>query len=201
MDARTSRLAAVAGVSSPIVLLATLVAGATLSDGYDWPREAFSVIGGTGGTAALVFNVGVVAGGLLALPFAWLLWTVWRPVLGALYGIVGLSFVVAGAFPIGSPFHDVAAAIFVVGPLVPVVAGIVDWRAGNPHLALGQVLLGVVAVSVWIPYDLGVESAQVGYGGAELAAILVLAAWSVGTVARLWSSGGADSIDSSASTA
>lgn len=186
MDDVRERVTTAAGVCSPLVLLAALGSGAALDPGYDWPTEAFSVIGASGGPAATVFNVGVVGGGLVALPFAWRLWTDWHPAPGGLYGLFGFAFVVAGAFPIGTALHDVAAAIFFVAPLLPWTAAVLDWRADRRRGAVAQALLGLAAVAVWIPYDLGIESAQVGYGGAELVAVLVIAVWSVAAAARRW---------------
>ncbi|WP_436908479.1 DUF998 domain-containing protein [Halosimplex marinum] len=201
MADRIRRLATAAGVCSPATVLLTLGVGAALATGYDWPAEPFSVIGATEGAAALAFNAGLVAAGGLALPFAWRLWTARSRVSGGLYALLGASFAVAGLFPMGSPLHAVATVIFLVAWLLPWIAGVADWRAGRRRVGAAQVALGTAALAVWLPYDLGLRRAQVGYGGAELVSILAVGAWSVWTALELWRADRTDGATAAPSTA
>lgn len=179
------RAGPVAGVLAPVVLLATVLGGALAVPSYQWPTDPFSDVGGTGGIVALAFGAGLVLSGLLAVAFAAVLWRRWRPSLGVLYGIGGVGLAGAGVFPVGSGLHAVVALFFVTCWLPLVVAGIGDWRAGQRLRGTAAVVLGLVAVGVWLPYDVGVEWAMVGYGAAELVTFLAWGAWSAWTAVRV----------------
>lgn len=173
----------------PAVLLATLAFGAVSSPVFDWPVDPFSLIGAADGRTATLFNAGVIVGGLVSLPFAVRLWRGWRPLIGALYAVVGLSFAGAGLVPAAPDaiLHELFGAVVFLGiwPLLW-TAGTVDWRAGNRRAGSAAFALGTVALLVWLPYDLGVTWAQVGYGAAELISLLAFTLWSVWTAIRLW---------------
>lgn len=179
------RAGPVAGVLAPIVLLATVLGGALVTPSYQWPTDPFSDVGGTGGAVALAFGAGLVLSGLFAVAFAAVLWRRWRPSLGALYGIGGVGLAGAGIFPVGSGLHAVAALFFVTCWLPPVVAGVSDWRVGQRPRGTAAVLLGLLAIGIWLPYDFGVAWATVGYGTAELVTFLAWGAWSAWTALRL----------------
>lgn len=201
MGDSSHRFATVAGVCSPVAALVSIGVATALFSGYDWPTAPFSVMGTGGGPAALVFNGGLVVAGVLALPFAWRLWTARRPLFGILYALLGVSFAVAGAFPMGSPLHAVATGIFLIGWLLPSAAGVADWRNGRRSVGIAQCVLGTAVLAVWLPYDLGLERAQVGYGGAELVSLLVIAGWSAWTARELWRGGRSGTADDTPSIA
>lgn len=173
-----------AGIAMQGVLWATLVGGGLASSAFSWPTDPFSVVGSTGGALATAFNLGLIAGGVLALPVAAWLWTAWRPLIGAIYGLTGLSFVLAGVFPIPSPLHELAAAIFVFAWLLCWIAAADDWRGSDRRIAALEFALGAAAVAVWLPYDFAIASAQIGYGAAEAVAIGAFSVWTVLTVFR-----------------
>lgn len=182
------RAVVVAGVIAPAVLLATFAVSAP-SPAFDWPSDPFSVIGATDGWFALTFNAGLVLGGLLSLAFAVRLWRAVSPLVGGAYAVVGLSFAGAGLFPAteGAVLHEIFGALAFFGiPLLLWIAAVVDWRAGKRRAGAATFGLGSVALLVWLPYDLGLAWAQVGYGAAEAISLLAFAAWSGRTAVRLW---------------
>ena len=197
---RTGRAGPVAGVLAPVVLLATVLAGVLATPSYQWPTDPFSVVGGTDGVGALAFNAGLVLSGCLAVVFATALWRRWRPALGALYAVGGVGLVGAGLFPVGSGRHEIAALFFVTAWLPPLVAGAGEWRAGQRKRGGAAVLLGLLAIGVWLPYDFGVEWAMVGYGAAELVTFLAWGAWSAWTAFRLGGRSAADGTTHGVST-
>lgn len=166
------------------LLWTSLVGGAVASAVFTWPTDPFSIVGSTGTAVATAFNLGVIASGLLALPAAAWLWTEWRPLVGALYGLTGVSFALAGVFPMPSPFHELAAAIFVAVWLLCWVAAVDDWRDGHRRIGGLEFALGTAAVVVWLPYDFSIEAAQMGFGAAEAVAIGTFTLWTVLTVYR-----------------
>lgn len=177
------------GTLGPAVVLVTIAYGAGQSTAFSWPTDPFSVVGATGTTTALVFNVGLVLAGCCLLAFAPVLVRRLSRAVGLLYGLVGLSFAGAGAFPMGDGLHEVFGAGAMFGTWVLLwVAGVVDWRAGRRRAGGVAVALGCGVLAVWLPYDLGLTWAQLGLA-AELATFLAFAAWSCWMAVRLWDFG------------
>lgn len=172
------------GIAMQGVLWTTVIGGALASPLFTWPTDPFSIVGSGDGAVAMAFNVGLLASGVLALPFAAWLWRVRGRLPGALYGLTGLSFVAAGLFPIPSSLHEIAAGIFVFVWLLCWAAGVADWRRERRWHGAVQFALGVASVAVWLPYDFGIEWAMVGYGAAEAVALAVLTMWTLWTVHR-----------------
>lgn len=167
------------GLAGPVVVLGTLLASAALSPRFRWPSDPFSVAGRPGDPAAPLFTVGVVLGGLLAVAFAARLRRDHGRLEAALYAAVGLSFVLAGAFPVGSGLHGVVAApIFLAVPLLLLTSGARRWCAGRRRAGLAWTGLGGLALLVWLPYDLGLAWAWIGFAAAELVAVGAFAVWS-----------------------
>lgn len=190
---RTGRYGAWAGVASQVILLVTVSVGMTVSQVFEWPTDPVSVVGTTDNLTATAFNAGLALTGLLMVAFAVTLWRVWRPSIAALAGLVGLSFALAGIFPIGSGLHNIATGIFLFGWLLLWWAGIVDWRAGNRLVGAATFALGTAAIGVWLPYDIGVESLQIGYAAAEVVCFAALGLWVVWTGRRFFGTGASQS--------
>jgi hypothetical membrane protein len=188
MDATRDRESTAAGIAGPAVLLATLAVGGLLSPAYEWPTDPFSTIGAAGGHTATLFGAGITLGGLLFLPFAARLWLTLSRVVGGAYAVVGLSFAGAGLVPaIGdAPLHELFGAVAFLGLwILPWIAGVVDWRAQDRRAGATAVALGSVALVAWLPYDLGLTWAQIGYGAAELVSLVAFALWSALAAVRL----------------
>ena len=178
----------VAGALAPAVFLVTFAVSGLSSPMFDWPSDPFSVIGATDGGIALAFNAGLTLGGLASLPFAVLLWRAVSRLVGGAYAVVGLSFAGAGLFP-GTPgavAHEIFGALAFLGIwLLLWLAGYLDWRAGKRRAGATALALGSVALLVWLPYDFGLQWAQIGYGAAEAVSLSAFALWSVRTAVRL----------------
>lgn len=176
-----------AGVAWPIAFLATVVSGGLASPVFSWPTDPFSVVGTTGDATAAAFNAGLVATGIVALVFAAWLWRRYHRAVGAVAAVVAASTAGAGLFPAGQVAHAAFGAGLLVGAWVWLWAAAgVDWRRGNAGPAAVAFLLGTAAVAVWLPYDLGVAWAQLGYGFAELVTVAAVGSWSVWTAARAY---------------
>lgn len=65
--------------------------------------------------------------------------------------------------------------------LVPLTAGVVEFRCGDRRPALSAFGLGLVGIGIWLPYDFGLEAAQVGYGAAELVTLGAYTMWALWT--------------------
>lgn len=175
------------GIVFPVMLLGTVSAAAFTSPTYRWPAEPFSVIGQASDPASLLLNGGLVASGLLGLPFAWLLARDRHAIVAAGYALIALGFAAAGVYRVPTAAHEVAAVIALFGVwLVPWLLAALDWRAGDRRATGIGVGFGALAVVGWLPYDLGLAWAQAGYGAVELLVLLTFAGWSGWLARRHW---------------
>ena len=200
MERTTQKFRIATGVLTPLAALGTFVGSAALSTSYRWPSEPFSVIGGEGNLLALLFNAGLVATGLLSIPFATLLWIVHSKSEGVLFSLIGLMFIGAGVFPMkGDPSSGeflmgggtIAHAIFGSGIFLGVslyllLAGAKRLRSGESRAGLTAIGLGLITILVWLPWDFGLLWAWVGWGAAELLVVVCFGLWNVFTVGQLW---------------
>lgn len=189
MERPTEKLRIASGVLTPLVALGTFGISAALSTTYTWPVEPFSVIGAEGNLTAVLFNAGLVATGLLAVPFATRLWTATSRAVAVLYAMVGVMFIGAGVFPIGgdSIAHELfGAGIFLGIWLLLWTAGILEWRTGARREGMATVELGSITLVVWLPYDFGLTWAQIGLGAAEAVVVVCFGVWSAWVASKHW---------------
>lgn len=194
-----------AGVVSPVAVLAGSAVGALSTPAYDWPTAPLSVIGTTGGPGAVVFTAGLLLGGVAAVWFAAGIRRDVGPVVAGLCGVVGVSLAGAGLFPSVDGTVGLLHALFGAGALFGIwlllwAAGVHDWLAGARRRGAAIVLLGTATLAVWLPYDLGIESAQLGYGAAEVVTFVAFGLWSGWTARRLGDGGPSGSAGSAVRT-
>lgn len=177
------RAARYAGQAAPAVAFGGILLATVLAPWFSWPGDALSDLGvAATSSVALLFNGALVAGGLLALPYAGALWadagadtdanggtgtTVDRlaaRTVAVLFGLSAVLMALVGVFPIPA---ELAVAGTVVEPHGPVAVGFylgltatlaVDGlrrlreRAGQASLALA-----VVHVGYWLVWAAGVR--------------------------------------------
>ena len=161
-DASRRRLATTCGLAAPVValgavVLATLVAS---PETFTWRARALSDMGRYGTRTFLLFNGGLILGGLLGVPFGWRLWLaarnrlerlgvvlLWAASL-ALIG-VGVFFLGHDAFYLDAELHGPAALLhFGLAPIA-------QWLYGSGLVLEGDARLGLVSVWLGIAHPLG----------------------------------------------
>jgi len=153
------RLAGVCGVIAPLVALSSIFLAIAYSPWFNWTDNALSDLGV--GTAAFLFNSGLIVGGLLGLVFSLGMVQVLRKRVLGLAGafmlvLAAVSLVGVGVFPetAGRIHFYVSVAFFAFGPSSLLLVGIAlaresSWR----KLGVFSVLTGAFAVAVWaVPY-------------------------------------------------
>lgn len=179
--------ATAAGVVAPVVALVAVALAVTASSTFSWASSALSDLGRPGTATATLFNAGLVAGGLLGLPFAVRLVRSRRvhPAPGVLFGLTSLVLALIGTFPIGHRFHyPVSAAFFVLVTVTLVAAGLLHWRSGGRVRGVIEVALGATNLLAWVAWWALLRDA-VGIAAPETVGALVLAGWTAGTASWL----------------
>jgi hypothetical membrane protein len=170
-------LARLFGHAAPVVTLGAILLATAVSDSFTWTDSALSDLGVTTGTA-LLFNGGLVVGGLLALPYAYALWIAARSVFGRLtaiaFALAATAMGLVGVFVSGHPLHlPVALSFYLLVTVTLVFDGLARRAAWEGRLAA---LLGVAHFVGWV---LWVAGSRFGTGLAvpETVGALVFALW------------------------
>lgn len=183
-------------VAAPLLLVGVLAAS-LLDPSFSWWDGSLSHLGelpggrgwldaGLDQPSVLLFNGSLVAAGLLALPFAWLLHgDAFQPLerTGATALVVALLALVAvGSFPQPSPFHVPAAMAFVVATTGFLwIYGSGTLQRGRTRLGAATLALGATLICGWLAWDSLAPSA--GMAVPEFLGIAVLAAWTFAAAA------------------
>lgn len=183
------------------MLLATV-----LSPEFAWRENALSNLGVTWTdagttTTAVLFNGGLITGGLLGVTVAVSLYRgsnrrtdrVVLALTGATLALMGL----VGVFPQGEMLHfPVAIAFFLSVSVTMWVDGGLRYRVGERRQG-GLVAAGGTAnILVWVVWFAVVETPSEGLAVPEMVGALVFAAWLLAAVVRLSGGQGAASMDS-----
>lgn len=192
-------VAAACGLAAPIVAAAAILAATLLDPAFAWTTSALSDTGAlpAGRSVSLspslvrsspqvpVFNGGLIATGLLGLPFAWRLWTAAEHVgqrAGAAWYALAVVFLgLVGVFPLPHPLHGpVAVGHFATATVALWVYGSGTVLAGRPRAGLATIWLGIGHVLVWIGWALALASGPVpGIAIPETVGAAIFGGWTV----------------------
>jgi hypothetical membrane protein len=177
MQTDTRRLAATAGVVSAVGTPTLIVLATLLAPWFSWAGNALSDLGVAPQTA-LLFNGALIGGGLVSLPFAWLLWHQRGGIGGAvratLFALTGLTLAGIGVFPSDTELHfPVAVSFFLILTATLTLDGLL--RRGDRS---GQLTLAAAATHVlgWVAWGQGLRPGP-GLALPEFVGALALSTW------------------------
>lgn len=171
------------GVAGSGLGLTATLAATLLSPTFSWTANALSDLGAPTAANPWLFNGGLVVAGVIAMPFAWVLFATARHVLehvGAASfagSVVGLALV--GLFPVGTALHAPAAvAYFLLFTVAMWLYGTGAALAGDVRRGLVSIWLGIGHVLAWLAW---VAVGPDGIAVPELVGSVILLAWLVWT--------------------
>jgi len=165
------KLARYSGIAAPAAALGAIVLATIVAppETFTWHDRALSEMGRYGAPTFFLFNGGLIAGGLLGLPFVWWCWITSHNTLERL-GVVLLAIAVLGLIGVGVFFlehtavyletslHGLAAlSVFGVAPFASWVYGSGAALAGDGRLAVASVWLGNVHPLAWLGWLLSLD--------------------------------------------
>lgn len=163
-DRNWRRIATTCGLAAPIVALGAILLATLLAspETFTWRDRALSDMGRYGTRTFLLFNGGLILGGLLGVPFGWRLWTASRTGLerlgvvllwGATVGLlgVGVFFIGHTDFYLGTDLHAPAALLyFGLAPFAQWIYGTGQILADERNVGLVSIWLGLVHPLAWL---------------------------------------------------
>jgi hypothetical membrane protein len=185
------RVSVVAGVLAPVLTLGAIFAATLLSPSFSWTANALSNLGGKYAAVAtpttrLLFNNGLVLGGLVGLGFGPALLAARRNVVELLgTGLFGLTLgamALIGVFPQHlDPHFTVAVGFYTLLSLAFWGYGAGNWLAGARRRGLLTVGAGVLNLSTWVVWGLTGPFTRPGLALPEIVGATAFGVWAVAT--------------------
>jgi hypothetical membrane protein len=181
-----------AGVLAVVVALGSVLLATLLSPSFTWTGHALSNLGGryhpaSTSTTRLVFNYGLMAGGLLGSGFGYALYRAYRnrvELLGIVsFGVTLLFMALVGVFPQHrDPHMFVAVAFYTVLSLALWTYGVGNLLAGASRRGAVTVGLGAVNAGSWAVWAVTGDVSRGGVAIPEIVGALIFGGWALATV-------------------
>ncbi|RXK49192.1 DUF998 domain-containing protein [Halorientalis pallida] len=180
-----------AGLAAPVLSLVGVLLATLVSPSFAWTGNALSELGGPADPVAtdltrLLFNGGLIAGGVVALGFGYALLLTARNLVElagiGLFGLTSLSMALIGVFPLPQAAHFVVAVSFyVLLSLALWVYGAGGVLAGDRTRGGVTVCLGVLNAGAWTVWVATGRVSRPGLALPEVVGAAALAGWTVAT--------------------
>jgi len=156
-DVAWLKISGISGIVTPIVAFTFISLAVTSYPQFSWMENALSDLGVQEGATAVLFNSGLVIGGILALVFASGLFIFLREkILGRIGAFLlvldVLALIAIGIFPSNvKPMHHYASvAFFVLFPVSMIVLGATFLFMAEVKMGLFTFLVAMVVAVVWM---------------------------------------------------
>lgn len=148
---------AICGILAPLVTFALIFFSIASHPGFSWTGNCLSDLGVVAGNTGLIYNLAMIAGGLLALGFAFGLFSEAGKISASIFILVALSLAAIGVFPENArPYHMVASAsFFILFPISMLFAAHHFWGQRKAMAAFTLALV-VATISGGILNEMGV---------------------------------------------
>jgi hypothetical membrane protein len=183
-----------AGLTAPVLSLVGVLLATVLSPSFAWTANALSDLGAPTDPVAtdltrLVFNGGLILGGIAALGFGYAMYLVARNLVElagiGLFWLTSLSMALIGVFPLPQDAHFlVAVSFYIFLSLSLWVYGAGNFTAGDRTRGGATVGLGVLNAAAWAVWTFTGEFGRPGLALPEVVGAAALAGWTVATA--LW---------------
>ena len=167
---------AICGILAPIVTFTLMFLSISSHPIFSWTGDCLSDLGVVAGNTGFIYNTAMIAGGLLALGFAFGLFSQTGKISAAIFILVALSLAAIGVFPENArPYHIWASqAFFILFPISMLFAAKHFWK-DRKLLASFTLALVVITIAGGILNEMGVFGP--GCAIAEMIGAVCVGAW------------------------
>lgn len=151
------KIAGASGILAPIIAFTCIFLAIAFYPQFSWTENALSDLGVEKGISTILFNSGLIIGGVLALIFAFGLFTLLRDSIlgkvGALLFILAtMALTAIGVFPenIKPTHYLVSVAFFALSPIALLVITVAFMRMAKPKMGAFTFIIALTAAAVWI---------------------------------------------------
>jgi hypothetical membrane protein len=174
---RIDSIARDSGLIAPVLVIGTIVAATVVSSEFTWTASALSELGVEDGLPAMLFNGGLVVGGVLALPYAVALRRQGTRSVAALFVLALIAMALVGVFQMGHPLHlPVAVGFYLFATATMIADGLARRQRRTGRATL---VLAVLHLAAWSSWVAGVRPGP-GLALPELAGAVAFAVWMIG---------------------
>jgi len=159
------KISGVCGTIAPIVAFTFILLAILTFPQFSWTGNALSDLGVQEGVTAILFNSGLVIGGILALVFASGLFVLQKTMMGRIgvfiFVLTALAFMAIGVFSENAePTHYyVSVMFFVLFPISMFVIGVAFLLTAKLKMGFFTFLAAIVAALIWtIQWTIGFGS-------------------------------------------
>jgi len=156
------KLSGICGVLAPIVAFAGIFLAIAAYPEFSWQNNALSDMGSSEGITRMLFNNGLILGGLIGAVFAagfflYLKNGLLGKASAAIFFLDALALTAIGVFPgdFAPQTHIhyyVSVAFFALFPISGIMVAVSFWKAGRKRLVAFTVALAAVAAAVWVAH-------------------------------------------------
>ncbi len=151
------KIAAAAGLVAPPLVFAFILTAIATWPKFSWFNNALSDLGVQNGATAVIFNTGLIVGGLLFIIFAIGLFNIASKRIvskagAAIFVLACLMLIAIGVFNENfSPTHYlVSVGLFVFMPISMLTLAAAFWVEGKHGLSVFTFALAILAAAVWV---------------------------------------------------
>lgn len=150
------KISGVCGTIAPIVAFTFILLAILNFPQFSWTGNALSDLGVQEGVTAILFNSGLVIGGILALVFASGLFVLQKTMLGRIgvfiFVLAALAFMAIGVFSenVEPTHYYVSVTFFVLFPVSMLVIGAAFLLTAKVKMGLFTFLTAITAALVWV---------------------------------------------------
>jgi len=149
------KISGISGIFTPIVAFTLISLAILFSSQFSWTENALSDLGVQEGVTAILFNSGLIIGGILSLLFALGLFILQKTILGRIgvliFVLAAAALMVIGVFPENvKPTHYYASvAFFVLFPISLLIIGTAFLLTAKVKMGSFTFLTAIVAPVMW----------------------------------------------------
>ena len=170
------KFSGICGILAPLITFTLIFLSISTHSNFSWTNNCLSDLGVVPGNTEFLYNTAMISGGILALGFAFGLFSKTGKASAIIFILVALSLAAIGVFPGNAkPYHVIASSLFfILFPISMLFAAKHFWK-DRKLMALFTLALVVITIAGGILNEMGIFGP--GCAIAEIIGAACVGAW------------------------